>query len=178
MKYIALTIAVYTTMVLQTSSQLSAVPPPIRMAGLVAIAVAIGSVMTNWRGILLAAAIGFLSDLLSPGRIGIEMALAALMALAFQLFRSGSTHGVLQLAATTFVGVFLIRLIATTVDQIDGGLAADPIVIATRTLLGAAFFAIVTPAIYAGWKFVVRAVSGNAIPESSTPTDRWLASSG
>lgn len=178
MNYLALTIAIYGTMVLQTSSCFSAVPLPIRMSGLIAIAVAVGSRMPNWRGVVLAAAIGLLSDLLSPGRIGIEMALATLMAFAFQLSKTESDRHLLRLAGTTFVGVFLIRLIATTIDQMDVGLSADPVTVATRTLLAAAFFAVVMPSIYGAWKFVIRLVGGSSLPESSTPTDRWLASSG
>jgi hypothetical protein len=45
-------------------------------------------------------------------------------------------------------------------------------------LVAAAGFALVIPMVYGGWRLMTRIVTGHALPTSTTPTDRWLASSG
>jgi len=84
----------------------------------------------------------------------------------------------MQSAITTFVGIFLIRLLVTITDQFAAGASGEPIQIAMQTLVAAGCFAIVIPLVYSGWKLLSQVVSGNSLPTSTTPTDRWLASSG
>ena len=178
MKYLALSVVVYMMMVAQTSLSLSIIPTSVPMAALTAIAVAVASVMTDWRGVIVAASIGLLSDLTSPGPVGIEMFLTASLALLVQWLRTESDDSLTQTAITTFVGIFLIRLLVTITDQFAAGVSGEPVQIAIQTLVAAGCFAIVIPLVYSGWKLLSRVVSGNSLPISTTPTDRWLASSG
>lgn len=190
MKYFALIIAIYVTMVVQTSGHFSVLPTAVQVAGLTAIAVSIGCSMTDWRGVVMAAVTGLLADIISPGPIGVELLLLTLFAFGVQLLRSETANepgtrikdagqpGFLRLAVTVFIGVFLVRLIATTIDQAIAGVAAEPISVATQTLLAAVFFSIVIPAVYTAWQFSARLILGDSLPDSTTPTDRWLASSG
>jgi cell shape-determining protein MreD len=178
MRYLALSLVVYATMVAQTSPYTSIIPTSLRMAALTAIAVAVAAVVTNWRGVMIAASIGLLSDLTSPGPPGIEMFLTASLAFCVQWLQTESNDSLLQTAITTFVGVFVVRLVVTTADQFAAGVSGEPIEIAMQTLVAAVGFAIVIPLVCGGWRLMTRIVTGHALPTSTTPTDRWLASSG